>query len=362
MIDEDNEPQLAYMAAAEASDFRMLISNSEIQAWKRCRRKWWLGHYRALTPIVSDFTDIRRSGTRVHGALAAYYVPGGERPADPLEALKQLIDTDREAITEAANALNLSDELLAALLADFDKTVVTDRAIVEGYVDWLSESGVDAQIEVVAPEQAVMVNLATVKVMGVEVEIVGIGILDAIIKSLIDGRLHFMDHKVVQSLQTPLQTLHMNEQMMHYLLLLWRLGHDIRGGAMYNMLRRVKRTVQAKPPFYYRHPVYHSTQELESYERRYIATARDIVTAGARLALGHNHLDVVYPTPDPNRCTWDCDFFSVCPLFDDGSRAEDMLSMRYKTHDAMERYQNAAQHVDITPDRMTTPTIDGAKA
>ena len=46
---------------------------------------------------------------------------------------------------------------------------------------------------------------------------------------------------------------------------------------------------------------------------------------------------VAYPTPR-DTCTWDCDFFLVCPLFDDGSRVEDMIDRYYVKGDPLSYY------------------------
>jgi hypothetical protein len=56
-----------------------------------------------------------------------------------------------------------------------------------------------------------------------------------------------------------------------------------------------------------------------------------------RLDAGENHLDVVPPSPSDD-CSWKCDFHLVCPMFDNGSRAEDMLTAHYRKGNPWSRY------------------------
>jgi hypothetical protein len=109
-------------------------------------------------------------------------------------------------------------------------------------------------------------------------------------------------------------------------------------GAVYNMLKRVKRTARANPPFYDRLSIIHSTFEVSSYLTNVIGTAYDIVSAKRLLANFVSHQAAVYPSPR-SECSWDCEFFSVCSLFNDGSAAEDMLGTYYVEEDPLDRYR-----------------------
>jgi hypothetical protein len=57
------------------------------------------------------------------------------------------------------------------------------------------------------------------------------------------------------------------------------------------------------------------------------------------LNAGADPQDVAYPSPR-DTCSWDCDYFAVCPMFDDGSRAEDMLTGLYHEVDPLARYEH----------------------
>ena len=153
--------------------------------------------------------------------------------------------------------------------------------------------------------------------------------------------LKFIDHKTVGHLSGPVHTLPQNEQMLHYHLIEWLSSENTEDrcdGALYNMIRRVKRSQRAKPPFFSRIEVRHNPYELDAYKRRAFAAAGDIIAATERLDRGEHHLDVVYPSPSGD-CTWSCYFLAVCNMFDDGSRAEDMLTGLYAEGNPRARYE-----------------------
>jgi hypothetical protein len=265
---------------------------------------------------------------------------------DPRTALERVVVEDWTAIQELAAKRGVDDEHLSALAVEFTSATNLERAMVEGYVQWLEETGVDADLRVTGSEQPMIVN-AEVEVdlggrHGVDGrEVQFIGLLDTRVRRVTDNVRLFVDHKTVGDLSGPVATLPQNEQMLHYHLLEWlssEHAEDRCDGALYNMIRRVKRSPRAKPPFYARVEVRHNKYELEAYRRRAFAAAGDIIAATERLDRGEHHLDVVYPTPSGD-CTWKCDFSAICNMFDDGSRAEDMLTGLYTIGNPRARYE-----------------------
>lgn len=325
------------------------VSNSELQTFKRCRRKWWLAWYQRLMLQTEDFTSVRATGTRVHRALSYWYVPDGEKRVDPRDALERVIVDDWTKVARLAQERHTSDEQLGELAVEFAQATNLERAMVEGYVQWLEETGADAELRITASETPLVVDQTLD--MGPnynheERPIQFIGLLDVRATRVTDKVNLFVDHKTVGDLNAPVVTLPQNEQMLHYHLMefLSLDDSDVRcDGALYNMLRRVKRSARAKPPFYDRIEVRHNKFELESYRRRALAATREILVAIDRLERGEEHLDVVYPTPNPE-CRWSCDFFAVCNLLDDGSRgATDMIKALYRPTNPLERYRKQVE-------------------
>jgi hypothetical protein len=325
------------------------VSNSELQTFKRCRRKWWLAWYQRLMLQTEDFTSVRATGTRVHRALAYWYVPDGEKRVDPRDALERVIVDDWTKVAKLAQERRTSDEQLGELAVEFAQATNLERAMVEGYVQWLEETGADAELRITASETPLVVD-EVVDMGGTynheQREIQFIGLLDVRATRVTDNVNLFIDHKTVGDLTAPVVTLPQNEQMLHYHLMefLSLDDSDVRcDGALYNMLRRVKRSARAKPPFYDRIEVRHNKFELESYRRRALAATREILVAIDRLERGEEHVDVVYPTPNPT-CRWDCDFFAVCNLLDDGSRGvNDMINALYRKINPLERYRKQVE-------------------
>lgn len=174
------------------------VSNSELQTYKRCKRKWWLGWYRRLMLQTEDFTSVRAIGTRVHQALSYWYVPDGEKRVDPRDALERVIVEDWTKVARLAQQRRTSDEQLGELAVEFAQATNLERAMVEGYVQWLEETGADAELRVIASETPLVVD--QVLDMGPnykheERAIQFIGLLDVRATRVTDGVNLFVDHK-----------------------------------------------------------------------------------------------------------------------------------------------------------------------
>lgn len=314
-------------------------SNSEFQTFKDCKRKWWLGWYRRLTPRRESLVSAASLGTLVHKSLAGLYVPEGQEAADPREVLEELIREERASVIEAyADDPQSADGPLRDLNGQHEYA----RAMVEGYVEWLQETGADSDFEVLGSEQLVQYEMVPGKTL--------IGRLDARVRRISDGVRLFIDHKTCQSFEDLQRNLKQTEQMPTYLILeraATGVSEDERTeGALYNGIRKVKRTGNAKPPFYARFPKTYNGHELESMWYRIQGTMRDIEEVEVRLGRGEDPRFAAQPHPTRD-CHWKCEFYPVCPMFDDGSRAEDMIKSLYVEGDPLLRYPElSGGHVD----------------
>ena len=296
------------------------FSNSEVQTFKDCRRKWWLTYYRELGKREPDLTGPRPIGTGVHHALAVHYTNPDE---DPLEAINAL-HAEWEGILLGSGRS----------LEKFASESQLQRIMVHGYLEWLEETSADADLEVIGSETYLETPL---HIPGFP-DVLLIGKIDLRVRKRSDGSAWIMDHKTVPNFTSKLFMLRSDEQMLHYHLLEMSQDGDIRtGGAIYNMLRKVKRSAKAKPPFYDRVEIRHNPHQMETYTQRLRSTIHDILSVRSRLDRGDDHQTVVYPRPNSD-CSWKCDFSAVCPMFDDGSRAEDMLTAVYVHKDPHSHY------------------------
>lgn len=314
-------------------DYEHYISNSELRTFKRCRRKWWLGWYRGLRPVRESPVGVRQIGDRLHRALKAHYVPGGPRTgAMLLEALEREIMLDRSQMTG----------WLPEVFEQFDKEANIERIMLEGYLEWLAETGADSELQVVSSEQYLEAPLVEFNN-----DVAIIGKIDVRVRRTLDGVRLFLDHKSVGDLKSPVLMLPLDEQMLHYHFLESIVeDEDERcDGALYNMLKRVKRTARATPPFFERVEVRHNAHELANYRRRIVGEITDILDVRANLDGGASPQSVAYPNPTRD-CTWDCPFLAVCPMVDDGSRVEAMIGQYFVVTDPLDYYMREVIDVE----------------
>ena len=312
------------------------FTNSEIKTFKECRRKWWLGYYRKLEVKRANIVGAASVGTRVHRVLQEYYVPHGSKRRDPWEVFEETVRADEKILDEI--------EAEADLRAKWAAEVDLARAIVDGYFDWAEEEAVDAGLMITAPESTMVANPQFPDRSNTRL----LAKLDVRATRTLDGARVFLDHKTVQDFTTPQKTLHLDEQMLHYHLIeffdLKSQGLDTEmrtGGALYNMLRKVKRTGNAKPPFYQRVEVHHNLETLRSYWLRLKGTIEDIYRVQAALDAGEDPRQVAYPSPGRD-CSWKCEFIAVCPMFDDGSRVDDFIGTYMTEGNPLARYGKEA--------------------
>lgn len=303
------------------------LSQSEIATFMSCRRQWWLAYGRGLRMKQPDVAGAASLGTRVHRALRAYYDPNTQQ--DPLDNVSIGIAADAERIPARAEEIIKEGEYALA--------------IVEGYLDWLAETGADADLTVVGAEEVVEVPLPSVP--GVTL----ISQMDLRVYRERDNARLFMDHKIVGDLKTLPKTAHMALQFKHYCLIeRLQLADDPTvwcNGGVYNMLRKSKRTARATPPFYARHDVHHNTEVLRTHYMQVTEVAREILRLRERLAAGEEPRYICNPNPTRD-CSWKCDFLPICPMFDDGGDPEGVVRIAYDVGDPLGRYEDTEEEVE----------------
>jgi hypothetical protein len=307
------------------------VSNSEIGVFKECKRKWFLQYYVGLRLKKITVVGPLPLGTRVHNALEAYYKEG----EDAVETYMELLKTDR-TLFEASDDAMFEDKVSA-----FNDEAELGRLMVEGYVQWLEETNADSDMEVLAVEAK-----ASMSVM--DGRIVLQGKLDMKVRNLIDGSVSVWDHKTAQTFTSYHQTSHMSEQLMLYVLL-EKLNPETVApvdGGVYNLLKKVKRSPRAKPPFYERITVRFNDKTLSNFWTRIHGELRDMIRVRDELDAGADHRLVAYPSPSRD-CTWKCPFFSACTMFDDGSNIQGWLDNFTEVGNPYARYDNEDEGTNL---------------
>jgi len=327
------------------------VSNSQIKTFKRCRRKYWLAYVRQLRKKRLEFTGARQLGTRVHAALQCYY--------------EKVLLQESASLTDAIVCLEqIRDDELAATPEDFDDTrkEITKEhdmavAMIEGYFQWLEEEGSDIGLTVLGVEEHIECEgpVPGVKLIG---KLDLRGMLASAALAAAEPAEGFVDFKTVGSLDEPLKTLNMDEQFRMYALIRRVNGGEPIRLQRYRMLKKSKRTSRAKPPFFADYDVYVSDAELRQFWRRLHHEINDMLEFETRcMSAGVDITTVAYPTPAPD-CTWSCDFFTVCPLFDDPhSDPEHLLLQGFEECDPHQHHREP-----VTPERGTVSTEQGGEA
>jgi hypothetical protein len=308
------------------------FSNSEIQTYKHCRRRWWLKYYLqlGLRPDLENPVGVRNLGSRIHAALQQFY----ERGADPIAAIDEIYSDEITILTFKGR-----EELVPELQEEQNLA----HAMLEGYLQWLADEAKDAGYVVIASEQVIEVPSGY---PGIFLR----GVVDQQRQRQIDGVVEFVDFKTTSSFDTFRKTLEIDEQALHYHLILriwidqlirqqgqsagyWRVD-----GAVYRLLRRLKREgANAKPPFYTEIPVRHNPEQLRNTWISVHAVIAEIMHVRAALDAGQDHHYWV-PKFVSRDCTWRCEFLDVCGMLDDGSNAASFMIDNYVRVDPHARY------------------------
>lgn len=320
------------------TDDTLKLSNSTIRTFKRCPRSWYLSYHLTygVRPEQENQVSVAALGTRVHCALEAYYGYG----LDPLAALRVIYYLATKEHPFDAD--------------DLEKQHGYAKAMVEGFIQWSEEEGIDAALEVIQTEHVeehplTLDDGTVVRLMAK---------LDQKVRRLTDGAILFRDWKTVGTLSKA-HLLILDEQMRFYSLLealsASETGERADGG-LYTMLLRSKRTAKANGPFYREVEVGFNQHDHDSMMRRTKLTVTRMVDATRKLNAGVHHLDVIEPNHG-DYCGWGCPFTLICPMMDDGSRWEHALQANFIKRDPYGYYGSGL--IDRVRASLAPGTVNG---
>ena len=260
-------------------------------------------------------------GNRVHKVLEEGY----SSPAGEAAALAVLAESIAEDWPRA-------EEMGGDVLKKFESEAELALIMIEGFIQWAAEEGLDAEWEVVAHER--IVRTPPISIHGEEVTLKGK--LDQMIRRLMDGALFMRDWKTTQTMNPVM--LAFRPQLKTYLLLLALTEPEAQvSGGQFVFLKKVKRTARANPPFYSVEQMYVGPREMETFWTQTVGTLGRLVETAQRLEAGADHHELVPPRPTRD-CAWRCPFYECCEMFDDGSNVEAYISARYVAGDPYAYY------------------------
>jgi len=284
---------------------------SEIKRFIRCRRSWWL-QYQEGWKKPDDYPGAHHTGTLYHEGVGAYRV-GEDR------------DGAAQAVHDAFN-LEVKPEDVGPdhdAFPDWIKSLSLALRMVEGYIDWSEEEGIEAgRKSIVVEEQREQLLPFQVSEHDITITYKA----DHVYEDTMLGGYVLDDLKSVATLsQTPPTT---DFQLLTYSYLEGlRLGKfPVR--AQHSMGRRVLRTAAAKPPFYGESGFGISERMMGKHADHLYAIIADMIRVIENV--GNYGLDTPSLYPNPNKdCSWDCGMLDVCGMVDDGSDYETVLGLNY---------------------------------
>jgi hypothetical protein len=262
---------------------------------------------------MQNYTGALALGSRIHEALDMHYSSG----QDLLEAHAQLVKKDLKTLTDEYRDTT-----------DLETEAELGRIMLEGYQEWIELEGIDAELEMISTEEIIDRPMLNGRVILQ-------GKIDMRVRRKIDGVRMFRDFKTVGGSFADFgSTAHMNEQVLTYMVLEEAQNKDGERseGGIFTMRRKVKRGAYAKPPFYDQIEVRHNRFALRSFYQRLEGTLEDMMRVRDGLDAGESHYKLAYPSPSRD-CKWKCNFFSICPLVDDGSAAEAAIANSFESKD-----------------------------
>jgi hypothetical protein len=265
-------------------------NQSELTTFMRCPRKWDLSYLKGYQE--AEESSNLYVGSLVHAGLQEHYNGGDLREWIGL--------AEAQGISESVDGVLSKDDELALIMLD-------------GYLEWLEETGIDADLTPHYVERKIEIPLGTIYT-----DFPGDTGTDVILHGTVDwtardpfGQLWLLDHKTTASFGALVdRRMQLSFQLLTYAWMLREVTGERPVGVVLNMLRKVKRTAAAKPPFYAREGVQFNDTQLDNHGKNLYR----VVTAMLRAEQAGDS----YPVPDAD-CTWKCPFLQICPLVDDGS-------------------------------------------
>lgn len=259
----------------------LLLTNSEIQTFKECRRKWYYNYYLGFAPAEEHVA--LTTGTLWHEMLEEYY---------------NIDEPDPELRLKAAGEV-----LLAHQIMHNDPKIKYGMLLnmLRAYHNWIEEEGRDHNLLFSSIEQVGQIELMP----GVNLR----GKIDVIAEDLDLETFLLVDHKSCRDFGI-VSTLPLNQQMRTYALIcredptIPTVTH-----AFYNMARKVDPDhARAQPPFFMRERIYLTDDLIDNHRAELCITAKEI--RNTREALDETPEPVIPMTVSP-ACSW-CSYSSPC--------------------------------------------------
>jgi len=287
-----------------------IFSTSEEVAYKTCKLAH---HFQYVLGYGPKVTNRKLSvGIQVHAGLEAHYK--GE------SILAALTDHEQKRWAEIMSVGEPSPETRA----DFVKDSALSLAMVEGYIDWVEESGIDDGYETVEVEGHHYVEVPGAPcVLPVKIDL---------LQKDSAGRLRVVDFKTAASFSTDTTKFQLAEQNGNYQLGVFAVYGKRPTGMAYRELRKIVPSARSKPPYFREVRIRLTAEEMRYRAQEYVETALDRFDP-----------DRAAPVANPSACcgSWKNDWQAPCLKVHLGLTPEEALeaSPAYQPAEPYARYQ-----------------------
>jgi CRISPR/Cas system-associated exonuclease Cas4 (RecB family) len=261
------------------------VSYSQLQTWRRCKRRWYLGYVARLTKNTP--TNALWLGVGVHEALDRYYASNPRDTAVLKEAFEEWAFAQKDEVEKQIKGL--AEE--AQIKLDLQKNYELGLDILDNYAAFAPSN--DA-FDVIATEDMFEVPIgAEIKMYDADNGTLGTvpiyyrGRIDGIVRLHSDNRLYLL------------------EQI---------------AGVYYHILRKQKDGPRVKTPLVYRLTVERSRASIRDWPEQVRMMVKDMEL------VAENGLYYHTPADDCNFC----DFFTICSMIQDEADPQDYIDMYFK--------------------------------
>lgn len=331
------------------------ISVTELEDFRSCRRKWYLGKVRGLEKNIPNIN--LWFGQGMHKALETYY-NNGKSIEKTLEVFAEwYVETETKVAEEYGYFWEDAK-------AEYFDLYVLGREMLENYALYDADTGEEISSTVVATEKRIEVPILDPN--GDEIDATLVGVID-LISLRGDDRIQVIDHKSAKNKPKSSEALDIDNQLTGYNYLVWRLEGIIPYETIYNTLvkdipREPKilkkgnlstdirqKTTKAKylqaieelkldpnqyldilhtlhmrgwTDFFSREWTVRNMEQIVAWERQLYHIFSDMRVVA-------ENPEMAYPNPSAFRCP-SCQFLPVCHAMDDGSDAEALVEAHYR--------------------------------
>jgi hypothetical protein len=292
------------------------VSYSQLQTWRRCKRRWYLGYVEKLEKTTP--TNALWLGVGVHEALDQYYASNPRDTAVLHKAFDEWAFAQKDEVEKQIKGLVQE----AQIKLDLQKNYELGIEILNNYADFAPTN--DA-FDVIATEAMFEVPIgAEIKMYDADngtlgqVPIYYRGRIDGIVRLHSDNRLYLLEHKTAKQFNE--QKLILDQQSTSYVWAAEKIHGQPIAGVYYNILRKQKNGPRVKAPLVYRLTVERSRASIRDWPEQVRMIVKDM-----ELVSEHG---LYYHTPADD-CNF-CDFFTICSLIQDEADPQDYIDTYFR--------------------------------